>query len=93
MIPELKERYHKRLNEELVSILQDPEFSASENFWGAQGKIQEIFPVLHSCLDGHSKATMCEKILIMYHEGMFSREDIKAFRPEFQSWFFRKIEE
>jgi hypothetical protein len=91
IIPELREKYLKKKNHEIRNILNNGRKSSTENFWAAEKKIQKVVRILEECLDGYSKARMKERILIMYHEGMFLEEDIQHFSEELQEEFLATI--
>ena len=91
IIPELRERYLEKKNLEIGEILKNEGKSPTENFWATEKGIRKVSRILQDCLDGYSKARMKERILIMYHEGMFLEEDIKNFSPELQEEFLEHI--
>lgn len=65
--------------------------SPTENFWATAERIRKESRILHDCLDGYSKARMKERILIMYHAGMFLEGDIQHFSRELQEEFLEHI--
>jgi len=54
-VPEWRERYLRRKNQELVELLGDEALTPTVRFWRAKDRMGEEVWVLTTCLDGHSK--------------------------------------
>lgn len=87
MLPELRERYLDMTNREIASLLSEPGKTSTERFWASEEKIRKEVKILKACLDGYTKGSMKERVLIMYRHGMFLEADILRFSETFQSEF------
>lgn len=85
LAPLLRERYLKRHNARIASMLSDPKQSETERFWGAHQEMQKQAKALRQCLDGHSRSTMFGFIVTMIHNGMMTREDLEGFSDDLKS--------
>jgi hypothetical protein len=92
IVPELRERYLRQRNSELSAILRDESSSPTNQFWTASGRIEEIGKILRSCLDGHSRSTMMNFLMIMYRHQMLTEEDLDGFSEEFRRRLGRHTE-
>lgn len=81
-VPEWRERYLKRKNEELVAVLQDENKTPTERFWAAKEKMEKEARILRDCLDGHSRAKMFRYLLLMYLHGLIGQADLEEFSAE-----------
>jgi hypothetical protein len=87
ILPEIRERYLKEKNGEIVSLLRDSTITSTERFWLAEAGIRREAKRLRDCFDNYTKGTMGMKVLMLYNEGIFRQEDIEKFSKEFQKWF------
>lgn len=82
MAPELRERYLRARNEELLSILTNEQLSETERFWDVEEQAGKIAKILRSCLDGHSRSKMEFFMMVMLTQGMMTKDDLAAFSEE-----------
>lgn len=82
IVPELRERYLRGRNTELISILQGEASTPTEKFWTASQRMEEIGGILRTCLDDHRRSTMMHSLRLMYHHRMISNEDLSGFSEE-----------
>ena len=87
ILPELRERYLEKKNREIASLLSEPGKTSTERFWASEEKIRKEAKILKGCLDGYTKGSMKERVLIMHRHGMFLEEDIFRFSETFQAEF------
>jgi hypothetical protein len=79
IVPDLRERYLRKRNSELSAILRDEALNATDQFWTASERIDEIGKILKSCLDGHSRSTMVSYLMMMQRHQMLREEDLDGF--------------
>jgi hypothetical protein len=84
IVPDLREKYLKERNKDLLKLLTDPEKTPTEQFWNTEEKINEEKRILVDCLDGHRRSRMFEYMALMCRYGMLKEEDLKAFSKELQ---------
>lgn len=84
MAPKLRERYLAERNVQITAILADPERNDTERFWDAKRVMDREAKVLHRCLDGHSRSTMWQYMLMMINVGMLTKKDLEVFSEELQ---------
>lgn len=82
IVPELRERYLRARNTELISILQGESLTPTEKFWTASERIDEIGDILRACLDDHRRSRMMHALRLMYHHKMITDEDLDGFSEE-----------
>jgi hypothetical protein len=82
IVPELRERYLRDRNTELISILEGEALSPTEKFWTASERIEEIGGILRTCLDDHRRSNMIHSLRLMYRHKMISDEDLNGFSEE-----------
>ena len=82
MVPELRERYLKKTNEELKNLLLTPDQTPTERFWSTHEKITKEAKILHRCLDGHSRSRMASFIYTMLDCGLMDLDDLSQFSDE-----------
>jgi hypothetical protein len=91
MVPELRERYLKKTNEELKNLLLTPDQTPTERFWNTHEKITKEAKILRHCLDGHSRSRMTSFIYTMLDCGLMNLDDLSQFSDELresaESWF------
>jgi len=91
MVPELRERYLKKTNEELKNLLLTPDQTPTERFWNTHEKITKEAKILHRCLDGHSRSRMASFIYMMLDCGLMDLDDLSQFSDELREsakrWF------
>ena len=81
-VPEWRERYLARKNEEIAAVLQDETKTPTERFWEAKEIMDKEARILADCLNGHSRAKMVHYLLRMYCSGLIDRADLEEFSPE-----------
>ncbi|MBW1866499.1 MAG: hypothetical protein JRI38_01960 [Deltaproteobacteria bacterium] len=84
MVEDLRERYLKGKNAEMVLELTDSEKTSTEQFWDTFERMKAEKKILEDCLDGHSRSNMFLHILSMYRYGMMTKADLKGFSEELQ---------
>ena len=82
IVPELRERYLRERNSEIIAILRDESSTPTNKFWTASERIEEIGKILRSCLDGHSRSTMMNYLMIMCRHKLLTEEDLGGFSEE-----------
>ena len=82
LVPELRERYLRGRNAELMAILQDDSLTPTEKFWSASERMEEIKKILRACLDGHSRSKMMSFLMLMYRYRMIADQDLEGFSDE-----------
>ena len=82
MVPELRERYLRERNAELMGILQDGSLTPTEKFWSASERMEEVGKILRTCLDGHTRSKMMSFLMLMYRYQMLTDQDLKGFSEE-----------
>jgi hypothetical protein len=85
IVPELRERYLRRRNAELLAILQDESLTPTEQFWTVQERARKEAKILRECLDGHSRSKMLMFMIVMRRHKMLTDEDLKQFSSELQA--------
>jgi uncharacterized protein YpbB len=90
-LPEVRERYLNKLNEELAQMLKASDLSATERFWKTHEQINEEAKILQECLDGASRSRMETMIFSMLGCGMMRLEDLENYSQELRdrarAWF------
>lgn len=82
IVPELRERYLRDRNADLISTLQDEALTPTEKFWTASERMEEIGGILRTCLDDHRRSTMIHALRLMVHHQMITDEDLNGFSEE-----------
>jgi hypothetical protein len=82
IVPELRERYLRGRNAELIATLQDEALTPTEMFWTASELMEEIGGILRACLDDHRRSTMFHALRLMVHHQMITAEDLDGFSDE-----------
>jgi hypothetical protein len=78
-VPEWRERYLLKKNEEIIGILTDNSKTPTERFWNAKKRMKEEAKILVDCLDGHSRSEMQWYLLVMHRRGMIQNSDLNEF--------------
>ncbi|RKX33574.1 MAG: multidrug transporter [Verrucomicrobia bacterium] len=86
MVPELRERYLRKVNRELIGILHAEGSSPTEQFWDVEERIRKESKILRDCLDGHSRSKMWMSVLLMYRYGMIGDEDLDCYSDELRDY-------
>jgi hypothetical protein len=81
-VPEWRERYLLKKNEEIIAVLTDERKTPTERFWDAKKKMGEEARVLVDCLDGHSRSKMRWYLYLMYGHGLIEDADLEEFSGE-----------
>ncbi len=92
MVPDLRERYLKEKNRDLLVLLTDPEKSPTEQFWNTAEKIEKEEKILVMCLDGHSRSKMFEFMLRMIQHKLMKESDLEGFSDELKERLKRVLE-
>lgn len=92
MVPELRERYLRQRNSELIAILEDESLTATEKFWTASERMEEIGKILRCCLDGHTRSRMRDFLASMYRCRMLGDQDLVGLSDEVREWIARLVE-
>lgn len=79
MVPELRERFLKEKNKEIVAILMNESRTPTERFWDARQRIEKERKILIDCLDGHSRSRLKWYMYLKYRHGMLSDSDLEHF--------------
>ena len=82
IVPELRERYLRARNTELIAIFQSESLTPTEKFWTASERMEEIGGILRTCLDDHRRSNMMHSLRLMYHHQMITDEDLNGFSEE-----------
>ena len=82
MVPELRERYLRGRNIELIEILQGGSLTPAEGFWAASERMEETGMILRACLDDHRRSRMLDSLILMYRHQMIGDEDLDVFSEE-----------
>lgn len=81
-VPEWRERYLLKKNEEIVGLLTDEGKSPTERFWDAKERMKEEAKLLRECLDGHSRSKMEWYLLLMHTRGFVQDNDLEEFSEQ-----------
>jgi hypothetical protein len=92
LAPELRERYLKKVNGELIAILQSEGTTPTESFWEAEERIEKESRILRECLDGHSRSKMEMFMVMMCLHGMMGEEDLSEFSDELRDDIKRRAD-
>ncbi len=84
LVPELRERYLKGKNHEILNLLTAPGKTPTEQFWDAFDKMKKERKILVDCLDGHSRSKMFMAMALMCRYGMLNEDDLAGFSNELQ---------
>jgi hypothetical protein len=82
LVPEWRERYLTKRNEEIIGILSDANRSPTEQFWDAKEKMEKEARTLTDCLDGHSRSDMSFYLLVMRRRALIGDSDLDQFSGE-----------
>jgi hypothetical protein len=83
-VPEWRERYLLKKNEEIIGILRNEGKTPTERFWDAKEKMKEEAKILVDCLDGHSRSKMQWYLLLMHRRGLLQDSDLNEFSEVLQ---------
>ncbi len=78
-VPEWRERFLLKKNEEIIGILSDESKTPTERFWDAKTRMKEEAKILVDCLDGHSRSKMEWYLFLMHRHGLIQDADLKEF--------------
>ncbi len=78
-VPEWRERYLLKKNEEIIRILTEEKKTPTERFWDAKKRMKEEAQILVDCLDGHSRSKMQWYLLLMHRRGLIQDSDLNEF--------------
>ena len=84
IVPDLRERYLKEKNHELVGMLTAPDKTPTEQFWDTFERMKKEGKILTDCLDPHSRSNMFMSMMLMLRYGMLIEEDLEGFSEELQ---------
>jgi hypothetical protein len=92
MVTDLRERYLKEKNEELIGALIDQDKTPTEQFWDTFDKMKRQKRILRDCFDDHRRSTMVEKMALMCRFGLLKENDLKEFSVELQERLSQYLE-
>lgn len=81
-IPEWRDRYFKKVNSELVELLQRDEHTPTENFRDAYEEMKNRAKILDDCLGHYSRSKMAMSVFLMYRRGLLEEGDLDIFSDE-----------
>jgi len=84
-VPQWRERYLSRKNQEIITVLTDEQRTPTEQFWDAKAKMKEESKILETCLDGHSRSKMSGYLSLMYRYGFIGDADLDEFSGELRA--------
>lgn len=84
-VPEWRERYLAKKNQEIVRMLSDENATATELFWQVKEKMDREGEILTLCLDGHSRSKMEWDLYLMYGHGLVQDADLEAFSEDLRA--------
>jgi hypothetical protein len=82
IVPHLRERYLKKVNEQVAALLADSERTPTEQFWDVQERIEDEEKIIMDCFDDHRRSTMLISMAVMQRNGVLSDNDLKGFSDE-----------
>lgn len=85
IVDDLRERYLRKRNAQLVAELSNPEKTPTEQFWDTFEKMKNEKKILRDCLDGHSRSNMFLHMMLMFKYGMISEKELDGFSEELQA--------
>ena len=88
-VPEWRERYLEKKNQEIVALLTDKGKTPTQQFWDAEKQMAKEARILTQCLDDHSRSRMNFHLILMYRYGMIHDEDLGVFSKELQEFILR----
>jgi len=91
MVPDLRERYLKVKNRELVAILMASDKTPTDQFWDTFEAMKKEQKVLVDCLDDHRRSTMLMSMALMCRYGMLNADDLKEFSEGLQGEMSRYL--
>ncbi|MCZ6675517.1 MAG: hypothetical protein O7C75_21525 [Verrucomicrobia bacterium] len=83
--PDLREKYLAKKNAKLLKLLTATKSTPTEQFWDTFEVMLKEKRILESCLDGHSRSRMFDKMLLMRRCGMLPDEDLEPFSDKLKS--------
>jgi len=89
ILPELRERYLRKVNNELTALLNDNSKTPTEQFWAVEKRTRQEAKILRTCFDGYSRSRLTLHIMNMYHCGIMEDEDIAEFSEDIQNLLSR----
>jgi len=82
---EWRERYLKRTNLEIATLITDENCTPTEQFWKAQARIEKEVRILTDCFDDHSRSKMFMALFLMYNHDVIEGSDLQEFSSELHS--------
>lgn len=89
-VPEWRERYLEKQNQEIVDSLQQSGKTPTERFWEARDRIEQEARTLEACFDGHSRSKMTWFLLLMHRHGIVDADDLVEFSDDLQDEMKRR---
>lgn len=80
LVPEWRELYLERVNDELREILDNKDGTATESFWDVEKRAGKEAKILRRCLNGHNRSGMR-----VYRHGMITDADLNGFSDELRA--------
>ncbi len=81
-LPIWREKYLIKINQQISTILNDPQKTATERFWDIYEFQKKQSKILRFCLDRYSRSSMYLKLHAMVDCGMVTDKDLAAFSDE-----------
>ena len=91
ILPELRERYLRERNKELIVLLIDESKTPTERFWAVEEKAEKEAKILRKCLDGFSKSQAPLYLINLFRFGFMREEDLAGFSDEIRT-FLKNME-
>ncbi|GMQ82620.1 MAG: hypothetical protein BMS9Abin05_2075 [Rhodothermia bacterium] len=85
-VPDWRERYLDRKNQEIADQLTHREGTPTDRFWSTLAKMKEEKHTLVECFDFHSRSRMLMSLLLMHRHGIIDNTDLNEFSTELQEW-------
>jgi hypothetical protein len=87
IVPELRERYLKKKNRDILLVLTDPDKTPTEQFWAAEEKIREEEKIFRECFESPSRSRMRLLMGVMYAYNILDDKDLESFSDELRESF------
>ncbi|MCH8961757.1 MAG: hypothetical protein IH820_10680 [Bacteroidetes bacterium] len=92
IVPDLRERYLREKNEEIIHLLSEKGRTPTERFWAAEERLEKEARILIDCLDGHSRSKMKGYMFLMVRHGMLNDSDLENFSEDLREDIKRSAE-
>jgi hypothetical protein len=92
LIPEVRDRYLKGKNEQIVRLLTSTTTTETEKFWKATECMEKERKILDDCLGDMRRSTMNMIILMMYRNGLIIKSDLDNFSENLKQYVLETVE-